>query len=136
MEGASNPASLPLTPALDPRVRGLLSSVGRPRRLAANEVALHRGRLEPFVHVVVSGVLLVEAGIEHIPLRAGSRPVRRSPVAVLMAGDVFGEWALAELSPTGWAEEAGPEVRALSSARVLAGMPASTLSWPGRYSRG
>ena len=120
MEGASNPASLPLTPALDPRVRGLLSSMGRPRRLAANEVALHRGRLEPFVHVVVSGVLLVEAGIEHIPLRAGSRPVRRSPVAVLMAGDVFGEWALAELSPTGWAEETGPEVRALTSARVLA----------------
>src|SRR5438876_5728750 len=120
MEGASNPASLPLTPALDPRVRGLLSSMGRPRRLAANEVALHRGRLEPFVHVVVSGVLLVEAGIEHIPLRAGSRPVRRSPVAVLMAGDVFGEWALAELSPTGWAEEAGPEVRALTSSRVLA----------------
>ena len=120
MQGASNPASLPLTSPLDPRVRGVLSSMGRVRRLDANEVTLHRGRPEPFVHVVVSGVLLVEAGIEPVPLGAGSRPGRRSPVAVLMAGDVFGEVALADLSPTGWAEEAGAEVRALTSSRVLA----------------
>jgi len=95
-------------------------SMGRPRNLAVGEVALHRGSPEPFVQGGVSGVLLVEAGIDPIRLRVGSLPGRPSPVAVLMAGDVFGEWALAELSPTAWAEVAGPEVRALTSSRVLA----------------
>src|SRR5438034_11220895 len=102
MDGASNPVSLPLSPPLDPRVRALLTSLGRPRRLDAGEVALHRGRPEPFVQLVASGVLLADAGIEPIRLGRGRRPGRRMPVVVLTAGDVFGESALAELSPTEW----------------------------------
>lgn len=102
-----DPTLLPLTDGPSRRARARMSGYAQPRDVPAGRLVLAQGDAEPFLYVVLSGALASSAT---------DGDGRRSILAVLTAGDVFGE---AALHPPD-AALLRPEVRTLARSRLLA----------------
>jgi CRP/FNR family transcriptional regulator, cyclic AMP receptor protein len=102
-----DPTLLPLTDGPSRRARARMAGYAQPRDVPAARLVLAQGHAEPLLYVVVSGALASSVT---------DGEGRRSMLAVLTAGDVFGE---ASLHPA----DAGllrPEVSTLARSRLLA----------------
>lgn len=102
-----DPTLLPLTDGPSRRARARMAGFAQPRDVPAGRPVLAQDDAEPFLYVVVSGALASSAT---------DGEGRRSILAVLTAGDVFGE---ASLHPPD-AALLRPEVSALARSRLLA----------------